>query len=89
MTRVPSVKSTEFNNDSIIQFSEFLESYPKLVACKDTHNIEKLITKEGVENNKEEAFHYCLKQKKIVFVEVSNEKSNEDEMLKNTLTFTL
>ena len=40
-------ESVDFNNDSVIQFSEFLELYRKLVASKDTHNIEKLMTKEG------------------------------------------
>ena len=39
--------SVDFNNDAIIQFSEFLELYRKVVASKDTHNIEKLTTKEG------------------------------------------
>ena len=39
--------SVDFNNDSVIQFSEFLELYRKLVSSKDTHTIEKLTTKEG------------------------------------------
>lgn len=39
--------AVDFNNDSVIQFSEFLELYRKLVSSKETHNIEKLTTKEG------------------------------------------
>ena len=83
------IKTVDLNNDSVIQFSEFLELYRKFVASKDVHNIEKVTTKEGVEINKEEgklgSFHTFAEEEKVVFVQFINENLKEDEQLTDML----